>query len=138
MARGKLQDNDLELTIYLVRELGLPDKSLKGADKVVCRRIWDRFREYLLGHSSQRQDLDMVSVGEMLKLADMPVKIQWSQRLMFRVRFATKGVAVGSKSFVADVLKSQKEILGYRREHKPEESRAWDEVYCLKKHRVWG
>ncbi len=135
---GKLQENDLEIAICLVRELGLPDNALRGKDSVVLTRIWDRFREYLLGHSSKRQDLDMISVGEMLELADKPLELQWSQRLMLRVRFATKGVAVGSETFVADILNSQRDILGYRREHIPIKSRAWDQVYCLKKHRVWA
>ncbi len=137
MALGKLQKNDREIVSYLVRELGLPEDFLVGKDKRVLNRIWDRFRDYLLGHSSKNREADMATIGELLELADMPLKLEWPNRMMLRVRFATKGVAIGSKSFVADVLKNQKEILGYRRDHHPVNPRAWDEIYCLKKHRTW-
>lgn len=35
------------------------------------------------------------------------------------------------------VLEEFSDHLGYRRKHKAQEARAWDEVYCLKKHRKW-
>ncbi len=78
----------------------------------------------------------MAIIGELPELADMRLKLQWSNQMMLRVRFFAGGVAVGSKSFVSDVLKNQKEILGYRRDHNSVNSRARDNIYCLKKHRT--
>ena len=137
MAKRKLQNSEKELAKCLQYELGLPNKSLVGAEKDVMKRVWDRFRECLLGHSSESRQIDVQTVADILNRNNKSLKLQWSQRLMLRARFATKGVAIGSQQFVEDVLSKQKNILQYRRVHRPNQVHAWDEIRCLKKHRTW-
>ena len=137
MVKGRLQKDELELARLIQRELGLPDNLLKGTEKEVMEIVWKRFRESLLGHSAKRSDFDVQTVADVLNQNNKSVELEWSQRLMLKGRFATKGVAIGSKKFVQDILNQQKEVLGYRKKHTPQQIRAWDKVHCLKKHRVW-
>ena len=137
MAKGALQESEIALAKLIQRELGLPEEVFKGNEKDVMNRVWERFRECLLGHVVERQGIDRQTVAEKLNRANISLKLTWSQRLMLRANFATKGVAVGSKQFVEDILLRYADVLGYRKTHTPEQTRAWDEVYCLKKHRVW-
>ena len=137
MAKGKLQVKELDLAKLLQRELGLPDSFFEGNEKAVMKALWDRFRECLLGHSSESRNMDRVTIADILNQNNKPLELEWSKRLMLKARFATKGVAIGSQQFVQDILNQQKGILGYKRKHRPHQVRAWDEIYCLKKHRVW-
>ena len=137
MAKGKLQENEIELAKLVQRELGLPEQSLSGDESEVMKRVWERFRECLLGHSVERQGINRKSVAEKLNHANKSLNLTWSQRFMLKTRFATKGVAIGSKQFVEDILIGYADVLGYRKKHTPEQARAWDDVYCLKKHRTW-
>jgi hypothetical protein len=57
--------------------------------------------------------------------------------LQLKARFVTRGVALGSESFVNEVLAEFSGQLGYRLKRMAQEARIWDEVYCLKKHRKW-
>ncbi len=49
MAKGKLQEQEIELASLIARELGLPAELLQGSEKKVMDRAWNRFRAYLLG-----------------------------------------------------------------------------------------
>ena len=137
MAKGKLQENEIELAKVIQRELGLPDQFLVGNEKDVMKIVWKRFRQCLLGHSSKRSGVDLQTIADVLNQNNKSIKLEWSQRLMLKARFATKGVAIGSQQFVQDILNQQKTVLGYKRKHSPHQVRAWDEFYCLKRHRVW-
>ena len=137
IAKGNLQENEIEIARFLLRELGLPENRLKGNAKTVMKRVWDRFREALLGHSTKCRSVDVQTVADILNQNNKSLELDWSQRLMLKVRFTTKGVAIGSKMFVEEVLNNHEEALGYHRQHEAQEARAWDQIYCLKKHRVW-
>ena len=137
IVKGKLQKNELELAKLVQRELGLPDKFLKRSEKEVMEDLWKRFRECLLGHSAKRNDFDVQTVANVLNQNNKSLELDWSNRLMLKANFATKGVAIGSKKFVQDILIQHQALLGYRRKHNPHQVRAWDEIYCLKKHRGW-
>ena len=137
MAKGELRDNDRDLATYLQRELGMSDGMLLGSDKVVMRRVWKRFRQSLLGSRVKRGELSSETLAELLNVSNKPLDLSWPERLQLKARFVTKGVALGSQAFVEKVLQEFSGPLGYRRNHKPQQARAWDEVYCLKKHRKW-
>ena len=137
MAKGKLHESEIALAKLVQRELGLPEESLNGEETDVMKRVWERFRECLLGHVVERNGIDRQTVAEKLNQANKSLKLTWSQRLMLKAHFTTKGVAIGSKQFVEDMLARHEDVLGYRKKHLPEQTRAWGEVYCLKKHRVW-
>ncbi|MCP4708025.1 MAG: hypothetical protein GY869_05335 [Planctomycetes bacterium] len=119
------------------RELGLPDRYFNGSEQANLDKLWNRFRDHLLGHTVDRQGFNRRTVADVLNQQNKSLDLSWSQRFMLQVRFATKGVAIGSQRFVGEILKDQNGALKYRREHRPEEARAWDKVYCLKKHRLW-
>ena len=137
MAKGKLHESEIALAKLIQRELGLPEQVLNGFERDVMKRVWVRFRECLLGHAVERNGIDRQTVAEKLNQANKPLELTWSQRLMLKAHFTTKGVAIGSKQYVEDMLIRHADFLGYRKKHSPEQARAWDEVYCLKKHRVW-
>jgi hypothetical protein len=110
---------------------------LQGSDKVVMKRVWKRFRKGLLGFHVERGKFDSETVADLLNASNRPLELDWPERLRLKTRFVTKGVAIGSQTFVEEALKEFSETLGYRRKHRAQEARAWDEVYCLKKHRKW-
>ena len=58
MAKGKVQDRELELANVVVNELELPENTLEGNEKLVMERIWDVFRESLLEHFVERKGID--------------------------------------------------------------------------------
>ena len=125
------------MIVLLAWELGLADNYLHGDDRKVLDRLWTRFRESLLGHTVDRQGINRRRVVDVLNQQNKPMDLKWCQRLMLRARFTSKGIAIGSKEFIDNLLKENKDVLNYRRKHKPEEARSWDRVYCLKKHRIW-
>jgi REP element-mobilizing transposase RayT len=137
MGKGMLRDNDRDLAVYLQRELGMSDGMLQGSDKVVMKRVWKRFRKGLLGFHVERGKFDSETVADLLNASNRPLELDWPERLRLKTRFVTKGVAIGSQTFVEEALKEFSETLGYRRKHRAQDARAWDEVYCLKKHRKW-
>ncbi len=137
MAKGRLQEENTELPALLAHELGLSTVEVDGNEATVMNVLWTRFRAYLLGHTADRSGIDRRQVADVLNKENRALALTWSQRLMLKVRFASKGVAVGSKEFVEDVLRQHGAALGYKREHRPEEARAWDETYCLRKHQRW-
>ena len=137
MTKGALQESEIALAKLIQRELGLPEQAFEGNEKEIMIRVWERFRECLLGHVIERHGIDRQNLAEKLNRSNKSLKLSWSQRLMLKAHFTTKGVAIGSKQFVEDILIRHAHILGYRKQHIPEQARAWDKVYCLKKHRVW-
>jgi putative transposase len=137
MAKGELRDNDRDLAVYLQQELGMSDRMLQGSDKAVMERVWKRFRKRLLGSRVERRNFSSETLAELLNATHKPLELDWPERLRLKTRFVTKEVALGSQAFVAGVLDEFSEQLGYRRNHKAQEARAWDQIYCLKKHRKW-
>ena len=137
LANGKLRKNDRDLAVYMQRELGMSDGMLRGTDGAVMGRVWKRFRKGLLGSRVERGNFNSETIAELLNASNKPLELDWPQRLQLKARFVTKGVALGSQAFVTDALEEFSEQLGYRRKHTAQEARAWDEVYCLKKHRKW-
>ena len=111
VAIGKLQESEIVLGRVIPRELGLPDQALIGSEKQVMERVWDRFRESLLGHSSKNREVNEPTVAEILNANEKPLELEWSQRLMLKARFVNKGVAIGSQRFVEDILTRQKKRL---------------------------
>ena len=136
MATGELRDNDRDLAVYLQRELGMSDGMLQGSDKTVMGRVWKHFRKRLL-RARLKRDFNSETLAELLNASNKPLELDWPERLRLKARFVTKGVALGSQAFVEKAIEEFSETLGYRRNHKAQEARAWDEVYCLKKHRKW-
>jgi hypothetical protein len=137
MAKGQMRDNDRDLAVYLQRELGMPDNMLQGPAQAVMKRVWKRFRQTLLGSRLKRGDFNSETLAELLNASNRLLELDWPERLKLKARFVTKRVALGSKAFVEKALEEFSGHLGYRRNHKAQEARAWDEVYCLKKHRKW-
>ena len=137
MAKGKLHDNEIAFAKLIQRELGLSEQSLGGDETDIMECVWERFQGCLLGHAVERYGIDRQTVAETLNHENKPLELTWSQRLMLKAHFTAKGVAIGSRQFIENMLIRHAGILGYRKKHRPEQSRAWDKVYCLKKHRVW-
>ena len=102
----------------------------------IQKSLPSKIGESLLGPDTRNRDVDARTVADNLNKNDKPLQLEWPQRLMLRARFSTKGVVIGSQQFVEDILVKYADVLWYRKEHKPERTRVWDEVYCLKKHRV--
>jgi putative transposase len=136
-ANGKLRDNERQLADLLKNELGMHDGMLTGTDEVVMLRVWKQFRKALLGHRIQRRGFEIETLADVLNQANKPLELEWPQRLILKARFVTKGVALGSEAFVNGVIEEFSDRLGYRRKHVAQEARAWDQVYCLKRHRKW-
>lgn len=137
VANGKLRDNERQLADFLKNELGMHDGMLTRTDKVVMSRVWKPFRKTLLGHRIQRRGFEIETLADVLNQANKPLELEWPQRLMLKARFVTKGVALGSEAFVNGVIEKFSDQLGYRRKHVVQEARAWDQVYCLKRHWKW-
>jgi hypothetical protein len=100
-------------------------------------RVWKRFRETLIGARVKRSDFNNETLAELLNTSNKPLELDWPERLRLKTTFVTKGIALGSQTFVEKVLEDFSEKLGYRRRRGAQQARAWDEVYCLKKHRKW-
>ena len=132
-----LLDNDRNLAVSLQRELGIADGMLQGSDEAVMSRVWKRFRETLIGARVKRSDFNNETLAELLNTSNKPLELDWPERLRLKTTFVTKGIALGSQTFVEKVLEDFSEKLGYRRRRGAQQARAWDEVYCLKKHRKW-
>ncbi len=137
VVKGQLQEDEAVLSRLIGRELGLPEVELNGSTALLQTRVWDRFRTYLVGHTADRTGIDRRLVADVLNQDHKALTLGWSQRLMLKVRFATKGIAVGSELFVEDVLNKHGPALKYKRAHRAQESRGWDQIFSLKKHRVW-
>lgn len=135
MARGKLRENDLEVVRNVMWELGCPDDFADGEEAKVLERFWTLFRIALLGRSARSREVDVATVRDLLIKRGKPMDLTWSQRLMLRARFVTKGVAVGTRMFVDEVLAENRETLGYRKRREPVRAVAWDQFYSLKRHR---
>jgi putative transposase len=137
IATGKLRDNDR--TIAGVPATGVRNGGwyAAGLRHRLLGRVWKRFRERLLGSHVKRGDLSTETLAELLNASNKPLDLDWPERLKLKARFVTKGVALESQAFVEEALEEFSEQLGYRRSHKAQEARAWDEIYCLKKHRKW-
>lgn len=78
-------------------------------------RVWKQFRKVLLGARVQRGNFNSETLAELLNVSNKPLELDWLDRLQLKVRFVTKGVALGSKAFVDGVIEEFSEQLGYRR-----------------------
>ena len=136
-AAGKaLQANERDMAEVLYPALGLPPKAIEGPEYEVMARIWARFRETLLGRAVHRDMHEIKTLADMLNEANRPLALEWPERLRLKARFATKGMVLGSRAFVEEVMAERSPLAGARA-REPEEARAWDDFYCLAKHRRW-
>ena len=135
VATGRFRDDDRLIVDYMHQELGLPAKALEGTDDDVLEQLWARFRECLLGHNLGVDSEKLKTVADPLLQNEKPLELEWPDRLRLKSRFLTKGIVAGSKEFVETVMAEQKESLGDLRRKGPVASRAWDDTYCLRKHR---
>ena len=69
MVKGKLHENEIGLAKLMQRELGFPEESLNGEETDVMKRVWERFRECLLGHVVERNGINRKTVAEKLNHA---------------------------------------------------------------------
>ncbi len=135
VAGVKLQPCEIKLAKLMAWELGLPGRVLKSSESECMRICWDRFRHFLLGQSPGHRQVDVATVRDLILGEGGVETLEWPQRLMLRTAFATKGIAIGSQEFVEKVLETSGKVLGYKRRHLPNETKVWDKIYSLKKHR---
>jgi len=145
VADGKLSDDDLELVKLLHRELHIPPQILKLSPKKQLKLLWKYFRIRLMNanvkaHVKTGPFAKHKKVGELVDNAGKNQELDQADHFMLKLRFATKGIAIGSASFVERVLDGCNRALGYKREHHPQQHNVWDQVCSLKRHskgRVW-
>jgi len=133
-ARGSLRPEDQNLIHPMTWMLGLAgDLEDLPVEKRV-ELLWEKFRWFMLGQDP-RLRRDAKTVRELIEQDGGHAKLDWCDKLMLRVRFATKGIAIGSEEFVAEILDGCGKAMGYKREHRPRATGIWDDVFCLKNHR---
>jgi REP element-mobilizing transposase RayT len=136
MAKGRLQPDDRDLAPWMSYELGLPENIAEMPEKKCLDLMWTNFRERLLaGSLSDWNAPDVRTLEDKLRRDGKPLELAWPELFMLKVAFATKGMALGSRIFVEDILQKNAAKLGYKRVHHAQETKIWNKVYCLKKHR---
>jgi len=141
LAKGILTKYDIELVEDLHRALNLPPQIMKLKEKRQLELLWKYFRERLMraGLKAHTECGDwkasVETVGGQLEGEGKDVVLDKAQHFMLKVRFATKGVAIGTETFIEDILSTCGKALGYKRKHHACEHSIWDHVHSLKKHR---
>ncbi len=141
LANGKLDPHDESLVVSLYNSLNLPQQILKLPVKRQLSLLWKYFRLRLLRCSPKESRYKKYphdiahTLGEKIDKEGGVIDIDNARHFMLKVRFATKGIAIGSELFVENVLSSCGRVLGYKREHHANDSHIWDQVHTLKKHR---
>jgi hypothetical protein len=141
VAKGVLSKHDIELVEDLHRALNLPPQIMKLTEKRQLELLWKYFRERLMraglkAHTEKgawRSSAE--TIGGQRENEGQEIALDKAQHFMLKVRFATKGVAIGTEAFIEDVLSSCGRALGYKRTHHACEHNIWDHVHSLKKHR---
>jgi len=143
VAQGKLNEHDITLVKSLHRTLNIPPQVMKLPAQKQLKYLWKYFRIRLVksalkAHCSKGDWPTENSVGKQLTEEEKSLELSRADHFMLKVRFATKGVAIGSKEFVDDILQSCGKSLGYKRKHAPCEHHIWDEIHSLKRHRSYS
>jgi REP element-mobilizing transposase RayT len=135
LAKGRLQPDDCKLAPWLAYELGLPGNIAEKPERECLDLMWKRFRERLLaGTVSDWNAPDVRTLEDKLRREGRPMDLKWPELFRLKVAFATRGVALGSREFVENILQKNAAKLGYKREHHAQETKVWNKIYCLKKH----
>jgi len=134
VANGMLNEHDIELVSYLHRTLLLPPQIMKLPKKKQLELLWKYFRIRLM-RAKPKDKYGTRSMADKLENEGKSLELDKAQHFMLKVRFATKGIAIGSESFVEDVLSTCGRVLGYKREHHAHDYHVWDHIHTLKKHK---
>ncbi len=141
LAKGKLDPHDESLVISLYNSLNLPKQILKLPVKKQLTLLWKYFRIRLLRcnlkdyRSIESGDNRAKTLKDKIEKEGNSVEINNASHFLIKVRFASKGIAIGSELFVENVLRGCGKVLGYKREHHAHDYHAWDHIHTLKKHR---
>ncbi len=142
LARGKLDRHDVKLVRSLFRSLQLPQQILKLPVKKQLALLWKYFRLRLLRCSPKegcyKKDTREISrtLGEKIEKEGGRIELDRARHFLLKVRFASKGIAIGSELFVENVLSSCGRVLAYKKVHHAKDYHIWDHIYTLKKHRL--
>ncbi len=141
LANKKLDSHDETLVLSLYNSLNLPQQILKLPFNKQLALLWKYFRLRLLRCSQKEsyykkdpQDAAR-TLSEKLEKEGELTEIDFARHFLLKVRFATKGIAIGSGLFVEDILSSCGRVLGYKKEHHAHDYQIWDHIHTLKKHR---
>jgi len=141
VANGRLNEFDVELVDYLHRAINIPPQITQLPEKRQLELLWKYFRIRLLrtgikAHANKgKWKPSNHTVGGQLERQNKAVDLDKARCFMLKVRFATKGIAIGSEEFVEHILSTCGKVLGYKREHHSHDYHAWDHIHTLKKHR---
>ena len=143
VAQGKLNEYDIELVEELHRTLHIPPQIQKLPEPKQLKLLWKYFRQRLMraaikAHRTKCDWPTENTVGAQLDEQEMKRELGYADHFMLKIRFATKGIAIGSQEFVDGILNGCGKALGYKRKHQPCEHHIWDEIHSLKRHRKPG
>jgi len=145
LGKGQLIEHDIDLVKYVHRSLQLPPQIMKLPQKRQLQLLWKYFRIRLLrakpkdfhagdGKVNGKYCCDR-TMADKLEENGKSLELSLADHFMLKVRFATKGIAIGSESFIEDTLSTCGRVLGYKREHHSNKHNVWDHIHTLKKHR---
>jgi len=145
LGKGQLTEHDIDLVSYVHRSLQLPPQIMKLAPKRQLEILWKYFRIRLLrskpkdfhandGKINGKYCCDRTMVDK-FEESGKSLEFTKADHFMLKVRFATKGIAIGSEQFVEEILCTCGKVLGYKRTHHSQVHNVWDHVHTLKKHR---
>jgi len=134
LAHGKLDPNDVMLVRSLHGSLQLPQQIMKLPEKKQLQLLWKYFRLRLLRANAKDRNSGASTVGQKMEQEGKPLEFDLARHFMLKVRFATKGIAIGSESFVEEILSTCGTVLGYKRQHHANDYHVWDHIHSLKKH----
>jgi len=148
LGNGQLTAHDIDLVAYTHRSLQLPQQIINLPQKRQLELLWKYFRIRLLrakpkdsrladsedGKINGKNPCDR-TMADKLQEEGKSLDFSRADHFMLKVRFATKGVAIGTADFIEDVLTSCGKILGYKRTHHSQPHNVWDHIHTLKKHR---
>ena len=145
LGKGSLTSHDIDLVSCVHHTLLLPKQIMQLPEKCQLELLWKYFRIRLLrakpkdfhvndGKINGKYCCDRTMEDKLIENGESLV-LDKADHFMLKVRFATKGIAIGSEQFVEDVLTSCGQVLGYKRTHHSQPHNVWDHVHSLKKHR---
>ncbi len=140
LAKGKLDPHDETLVNSLYNSLQLPQQILNLPVKKQLTLLWKYFRLRLLRCSPKegrykKNPRDIFqTLGEKLEKEGKSAELDRTNHFLLKVRFATKGIAIGSELFVEEILSGCGRALAYKKVHHAHDYHIWDQIYTLKKH----
>ena len=144
LGQGPLTNHDIDLVSDVYQSLLLPAQLTQLSDKRQLELLWKYFRIRLLranpkdlhgvdGKINGKYCCDRTMTDKLVE-NDKSLELNQADHFMLKLRFATKGIAIGSEQFVEGILSSCGRVLGYKRVHHAREHNVWDHVHTLKKH----